>query len=162
MQLKESINIYSLSELLNFSDKLFLQEGSLYYMYKNYNCSIFLNYTPYISFSDINYKRNLMCSSDNVDIYLICWKKGQRSKIHDHPEKGCIVYVLDGELIEKIYHKYEHHKYASYNDSKILTKNDSTYNFGSNVLHQITATCDTISLHIYQKGYLPKCYDEIN
>lgn len=156
--METDIQIYSISELLQICNCSFNKEGTLYPFYNKYKCSIMFDYTSYISFSDTNYKRNLICSSHYVDIYLICWKKEQRSKIHDHPDKGCVMYILDGKLMENIYHLNKNE--PSYYCSRILPAGDSSYNFGSDVLHQIIALFDTISLHIYHKGYIPKCYEE--
>ena len=46
---------------------------------------------------------NLIFRNEKYEIYLICWNKKQISKIHDHPENGCILKVLKGELIEYRY-----------------------------------------------------------
>lgn len=150
-------NIGSISELLELCDYIYKKYDSLYILYDKYNFKIQFDYNKYISFSDLNYKRNLICSSNCVDIYLICWKKGQKSKIHDHPEKGCIMYVLSGKLTENIYHRDFNEK-LSYISSKILNENDVAYNFGIKILHQIIAESDTMSLHIYHKGYVPNYY----
>lgn len=155
-------NITSLINLSKLCDKISNKYGSL----ENLQFKINFDYTEYISFSDLNYKRNLMCSSDCVDIYLICWKKGQKSKIHDHPEKGCYMVVLDGTLKEnKYYNDYSIESDSSFKEklsfmtSSVISTNENVYNNGSNILHQIVALQNTISLHIYHKGYVPKFYN---
>ena len=43
----------------------------------------------------------LVCQTEYYDIYIISWKRSQRTKIHDHPIQGCLMKVLNGRL--KIY-----------------------------------------------------------
>ena len=153
-----NIDIMHSFELLELCNDIICKEGSLYTLYKEYNSIIFDDYFKYISFSDNDYKRNKICSSDYVDIYLICWKNGQKSKIHDHPDRGCVMYVLDGELKENIYYSTQKDN-IEYGKFNILINGESSYNHGSSILHQIVALRDTVSLHIYHKDYIPKYYD---
>jgi len=114
------------------------------------------DYREFVSYGDVSYKKNLLFASGDVDIYLICWRAGQKSKIHDHPDKGCVMIVLEGVLLETqfvmegvnlVLHK-----------KNILTVGESNYNYGSTVLHQIEPLCDTVSLHVYHTKYTPKYY----
>ena len=43
--------------------------------------------------------------NDKFDIYIITWNQYQQSKIHDHPENGCIYKILEGHLVEENYDK---------------------------------------------------------
>src|SRR5437588_12272358 len=40
--------------------------------------------TPFIRFSERSYARNLMHSGPWYQAWILCWKNGQRSPIHDH------------------------------------------------------------------------------
>ena len=157
--LSKNITIRSVVELSALCNDIYANHDSLFPLYKDHKISINFDYSSFVSFSDLNYKRNLICTNEYVDIYLICWKANQKSKIHDHPEKGCVMYVLDGELKENVYEFDKDGNKTTYKFSRILKNNDSSYNFGSTILHQIVAQSDTISLHVYCSGYLPQFYD---
>lgn len=49
---------------------------------------------------DVYSKIRLPQSTKYFDMYLICWKPYQETKIHDHPVGGCLMMVLQGELNE--------------------------------------------------------------
>ena len=55
--------------------------------------------------SNYNKKRIDKLSCDEFDMYTISWLPNQMSSIHDHPRYGCIMYLLQGTLEEKIYNK---------------------------------------------------------
>jgi hypothetical protein len=163
--------ITSVDDLLDVCNSTYKETGSLQLLYNQSSLCIDIDYSGYISFSGTSYKRNLIVSSPYVDVYLICWRGGQSSKIHDHPERGCIMYVLEGELEENIYNlsnsndnlnnnANDHNggMLVSYSHKRKLGAGDTSYNFGSKVLHQIIANRDTVSLHIYHVGYVPKFY----
>jgi cysteine dioxygenase len=107
---------------------------------------------------DDTYKKNLVYKDDDFDMYVICWKGGQRSKFHDHAENGCLLKVLEGSISEI---RKEH--------SSVLTTK-TTYkvgdiNFMNNKkgVHKIINSSDkpAVTLHIYSPAnYKCKVYDE--
>jgi len=44
-------------------------------------------------------------SNDWFDMYIIKWSPSSLSPIHNHPELGCILHILEGEILET---KYDH------------------------------------------------------
>lgn len=83
-------------------------------------------------------------SNDLFETILICWDDGSESKIHDHPENGCILQLLNGCLEEYLY------------DSNLKLQKISTFNSGdisymenSIGYHKIKCINKAISLHIY-------------
>src|SRR5262245_26512938 len=50
----------------------------------------------FIHFSDRDYQRNLIRSGEWYHLWVLCWKNGQRSPIHDHKGSSCGVRVLHG------------------------------------------------------------------
>lgn len=51
--------------------------------------------------SDSSYYKYNLIKTDMFDVFDIKWEKGCFSKIHDHPDKGCIVYMYNqGNLNE--------------------------------------------------------------
>jgi cysteine dioxygenase len=57
----------------------------------------------HICFTDKSYKRNLVHAAPNYHVWLLCWKNGQRSPIHDHAGSSCVVRVLRGVLTETLF-----------------------------------------------------------
>ncbi|PSC69833.1 cysteine dioxygenase [Micractinium conductrix] len=52
------------------------------------------------SFCDQHYVRHLVDESANVEMMLICWKKGQASRVHNHGSSHCYLTVLSGGVEE--------------------------------------------------------------
>ena len=133
-----------------FNDK------SLYhlkYILEEYNG---IDWLYHINFSQIKYTRTILYVNDVIEIILICWEKGQKSKIHDHPNRGCLLKVLDGSLTENNYNEN-----IKFFHSKILCKNDIGFKESDKILHSICANEKTVSLHIYAPpNYTPRLYDE--
>jgi cysteine dioxygenase len=57
----------------------------------------------YLHFSERTYKRNLVRAASNYHAWLLCWKNGQRSPIHNHSGSACVVRVLRGTLTETLF-----------------------------------------------------------
>ena len=54
----------------------------------------------YKFFSKNNYKKNLIYTNKDYELFLICWMPGQISKIHNHSDNGCIFKILEGKMTE--------------------------------------------------------------
>lgn len=93
------------------------------------------------------YNKKKIYSDENIDVIIISWKKGQCSKIHDHPRNGCIVRILDGELEEETY-KLTDCGLEFVNKNHLVT-NSISYREDRTILHRITALHDCVSLHVY-------------
>lgn len=106
------------------------------------------------SFCDDHYQRNLVHIDDNVEIRIICWKAGQKCRVHDHPEQGCLVKVLEGELQEECFKP----------DGSLIAVNQLrlgglSYQIGKTGLHRISnlSNSKAVTLHIYSPpGYVPQ------
>jgi DMSO/TMAO reductase YedYZ molybdopterin-dependent catalytic subunit len=57
----------------------------------------------YIRFSDRGYQRNLVRAGAWYNAWVMCWKNGQRSPVHDHAASACALRVLRGTLTETRY-----------------------------------------------------------
>lgn len=51
-------------------------------------------------FHEKHYCRNKVKGSDWYDLYIMCWKPGQHSTIHDHAESSCALQILQGTATE--------------------------------------------------------------
>ena len=106
------------------------------------------DWIKYLDFPSEGYSRNLVYKSDKFDVYVICWSKNCLSLIHNHPERGCLMKILNGILEEELYNnelkKIKH---------TILLKDDVKYIDDNIGYHRITNNRKpSISLHIYSPG----------
>src|SRR5205807_3328161 len=54
----------------------------------------------FVRFGDGAYRRNLVRAGEWYNVWVLCWKNGQRSPVHDHAASACAVRVLRGTLTE--------------------------------------------------------------
>ncbi len=57
----------------------------------------------FVRFSETQYLRNLMRSTDFYHALVLCWRSGQRSPIHNHAGSTCGFRVLVGTATETIF-----------------------------------------------------------
>jgi cysteine dioxygenase len=147
-------SIATLKNDINGEDCVINGTCTSFHALKNY---ISNDWRDLVIYNDTVYNRILIHSEEKFEIILICWKKGQRSKIHDHPENGCILKVLSGELRETRY-KFINSNLTEMSNGIIYTGGIS-YIKGSTGLHDIEALEDSVSLHIYSPpSYIAKIY----
>jgi cysteine dioxygenase len=145
------MNLLNLENLILQNINSVNKLSSLQNLVKLYNSN---DWNNYVCFDNDTYKKNLVCRHESFEIYVICWKKGQKSNIHDHPQNGCIMLLLDGELVEK---KYDTNLNLIENNK--LISRDIGYLEGNNIFHEIISKTDSISLHIYSPSlYVQKIY----
>jgi len=143
--------LYNEDKINNINNK-----SKIYYMNEKY----------YLQKKEKDYYKLKLPYTDCNDIfnmYLIKWLPGSLSPIHNHPELGCIVRILDGDVLEK---KYDHDINL---EMKTLLSNDKDYDINlkttyiddnqhyhsiSNISHKPAYT-----LHVY--GYNPLNQHEI-
>ena len=96
-------------------------------------------------------------SNDMFDMYLFKWLPGSISPIHNHPELGCIMRLLEGEILEK---KYDHdinleNQTLLTTDQKYDINLKTTYIDDSQNYHSISNISNkpVYTLHVY--GYNP-------
>jgi hypothetical protein len=98
------------------------------------------------NFTDGKYNRIKLYdySNDQFEMILICWDYNSESKIHDHPEKGCILQLFEGKLEEHLYD-------SELKIIKITTidANNISYMDNSVGYHKIKCIEKAMSLHIY-------------
>jgi len=97
------------------------------------------------------YSRNTLFRNDFFEIIFITWGAKSKSPIHDHPENGCILTVLDGNLIEERYNPQ-----GELYSNNFLKSGDIGYMENYIGKHRITNPNDrnVYSFHIYSpSGY---------
>ena len=103
-----------------------------------------VNYQKYITFSDYTYKRNIVSSNEHLEIIIMCWDTKQGSKFHKHPSNGCLMKIIEGQLMEEF-------KGKEINQTNIYEINDCSYIDNDLGIHRVfnDSNSPAISLHIY-------------
>ena len=57
----------------------------------------------HVRFSERGYARNLIRTGEWYHAWVLCWKNGQRSPIHNHAGSSCCVKVLRGTATETLF-----------------------------------------------------------
>lgn len=138
--IKDKINLI----LLNYKPEE-LNEYIEEYIDENPNLEIYT-----INVNGHNYYKYILFTSNEIDIVHIKWEKYSETTIHDHPDKGCIMMVLNnGKLIENIYFNSEYANILIKRSQKKLLYGDFGYIKSNKYLHKIIANEYTETLHIY-------------
>tara|TARA_B110000908_G_C10254981_1_gene454766 strand:- start:1066 stop:1494 length:429 start_codon:yes stop_codon:yes gene_type:complete len=92
------------------------------------------------------YNRNSLFNNDMFEIILLVWDEDSVTPLHNHPDNGCILILLEGDLKEKIINSYMtiHHKIKPGKYSYIDN------NIGK---HVIKAIKKSLSIHIYSPPF---------
>tara|TARA_B110001469_G_scaffold73793_1_gene69994 strand:+ start:4874 stop:5272 length:399 start_codon:yes stop_codon:yes gene_type:complete len=103
------------------------------------------DWKQYISFDKQDYKKNLVYRDNNFEMFVVCWLPNQETKIHNHPEGGCLLKILEGNMIEELYDKN-----FVLQEKNNLVMSDVRYIDDSIGIHKMKNNKEnTISLHIY-------------
>jgi cysteine dioxygenase len=105
----------------------------------------------FIRFGDERYRRNLVRAGEWYHAWVMCWKNGQRSPIHDHAASCCVVRVLRGTATETTF------EFAPNGQIKAVRSRDlppgSVCVTHDADLHQISnlqaGDADLVTLHVY-------------
>jgi cysteine dioxygenase len=105
----------------------------------------------YGGFNNDHYARNVVYNDEEVAIFLMCWKSGQRSLVHDHRGSLGGVRILRGILTETLFERAPNGMIkavssSDYQPSDIQIEEPTT-------IHQISnlqpVSNHAMSLHIY-------------
>ena len=108
---------------------------------------------------DSTYNRELIYSSPEYDLVIITWCKDQGCAIHNHPENGCTVKILQNSITEEL---YEPETLKLFNSST-YTKDDIMYIDDTIGYHRMCNKYDEpcVSLHVYAPGkYKPQFFSK--
>jgi len=147
-QLKKELQII-------FGEEEKIKNKTIFDLLKKYNSD---DWQKYAIFDEKEYKRNYILKSELFDIIVICWKKGQETKLHNHPEKWCYFKVLKWELQENLYE-------AKTGNLKItiLKKDAIKYEHDSIGIHKVinNSNSEAAWLYIYRSAsnYNPYNYE---
>ncbi len=121
--------------------------------------------TQYLHFNDKHYARNKVMGSKFFDLFVMCWKPGQASLVHDHADSSCALKILAGtvtevycELIDSTYRIVRPTKKTFYASGKICSAQDRE-------IHQIINSSkdeNLVTLHIYSPPLKMSAYEYEN
>ncbi len=87
------------------------------------------------------YIRHLIQKTSEFEVYCIVWNKGAETPFHGHPDGGCWMRVIVGQLHE-----------VTLAGERILSVGDTGFQKGPYGIHKIWATEASRSLHLYKPG----------
>jgi len=101
------------------------------------------DWKEYVHFNEHKYARNLVNTSENCELMVICWMAHQASPIHNHAGQNCWAAVLEGN-IKETHFKYKNTQSCEGEGPLEITQ-DSTYQKGS-----VSYIHDDIALHVLE------------
>jgi len=150
------MNSYSLNNLYNFLDKSSINDTiELKELLYNISFDDFYNLidnykNKYHNDSGIYYRHSIY-KKNNFEVVLIYWCPYSYSRIHSHPNKGCIMKVLKGYLDIDLYDDSDYSTIQHYSCKTIL-EDQIEYIKGKHGIHRISNDKNSdyaISFHIY-------------
>jgi len=109
------------------------------------------SFKGYESWSDRGYTRNLLARTENYELILLCWEKGQDTQIHCHNEQECWVYTAQGSFREKRFSFDTNTREMNLKNDMTLQKGQFSYMNDDMGYHSLENIHNgrTMSLHLY-------------
>ena len=107
----------------------------------------------YYSWSDDHYTRNQLIKTDDFELLLICFEKGQQTPIHDFNTEAAWVHTVKGKLNEERFMIDHSSGKPEKVSSVILGTNCYSFLSGQVSIHQYTNIYEsrTVSLNLYAR-----------
>jgi DMSO/TMAO reductase YedYZ molybdopterin-dependent catalytic subunit len=110
----------------------------------------------FIHFGEQSYQRNLVRAGPWYHVWVMCWKNGQRSPIHDHASSCCAVRVLRGTATETRFATAPSGDVVAVGSRELPTGSLCVTHDGD--LHQLSnlqaGGADLVTLHVYSPPLL--------
>jgi cysteine dioxygenase len=109
-------------------------------------------FEKYYSWNKDGYARNCLVKTDDFELLLICFEKGQQTPIHDFDSNQAWIHTLQGSLVEERFRVSEDGTKLEQLSS--MTINSSDYSFMSKIgIHRYKNVYEarTVSLNLYCK-----------
>ncbi|MFT6167720.1 MAG: cysteine dioxygenase [Vicingaceae bacterium] len=109
-------------------------------------------FEKYYSWKKDGYSRNCLIKTNDFELLLICYEKGQETPIHDFDSNQAWIHTLQGSLIEERFRVSENGNKLEQLSSMTISPND--YSFMSKVgIHRYKNVYEarTVSLNLYCK-----------
>jgi len=143
---------------MNLEELFQLIKDNIKHLYKILSKYNGRDWNAYRKVDETKYNKQFVYGTDEFDMYIITWNKYQQSKIHNHPENGCIYKILEGHLVDEFFNKQI--KVAGFNS---LFQDNIGYIDDNNYFHKMINYHDkvAVSLHIYSPAnHNTTYYDE--
>lgn len=89
-----------------------------------------------------------------LDVYIFKWNKCSHSGIHDHADKGCLMFLAKGEMEEYVYTNKLKYLYTNIHKSPTITFINNNIGY-----HSIKPIRKSLSIHFYYpKNYKTKYF----
>jgi len=111
-------------------------------------------FEPYTHWSDIRYTRNCVERTEEYELLLLCWDKGQRTPIHCHGGEECWVMMLEGSIKEeRLEGSHEGFVQLQKAGEEIMQEGDISYMNDDMGFHRLENMHDgrSMTLHLYVK-----------
>jgi len=104
----------------------------------------------YARWAPNRYQRVCLNRTNNMELVLLCWNKGQGTPVHNHDGKECWVHVVKGDFED---HLYTSDLPKTFIETRYVSAGESTYmtdEIGSHSLHNVSGEL-ALTLHCYAK-----------
>jgi cysteine dioxygenase len=107
------------------------------------------DFEKYFTWNRDRYTRNSLVKTDDFELLLVCWEKGQGSVVHDYDSHMAWVRTIHGELKEERFMMFDGKLERV--SSVHLGKEDFSYLAEPIAIHRYSNKADerTVSLHLY-------------
>lgn len=104
------------------------------------------DYINYIKKDEKKYNRDVVISNKDIELVIITWSKGQKSGYHGHPG-DCIFKIIENNIGEE---KLDLNNNIQ---KKVYKEGDIGYINNSIGTHNMIASVDAVTLHIYSPPF---------
>lgn len=108
----------------------------------------------YRQFDEHCYARNLVCESRWHQMYVLCWRPGQTSTVHDHKGAACGFRVLTGDCTEVRFDldgdRAHPVRSMTYPQGSVCASNDADIHMIANA----SDAHDLVTLHVYSPALI--------
>ena len=110
-------------------------------------------YEKYYSWDDSRYTRNCLIRTEEFELLLICFEKGQQTPVHDFDTQDAWVHTIVGKLSEERFRKNPNGEGLEKVGSVVIGKTEFSYINGNAGFHRYINTYESrsVSLNLYSK-----------
>ncbi|WP_052461003.1 cysteine dioxygenase [Psychroserpens mesophilus] len=144
--MKSSENIQELIQLLSESSKTHYNT-----ILNSFNFDT-IDFKDFESWSSEKYTRNCIFKDHQFELILLCWNKGQETKIHNHSSEDCWVYLLKGEM-EEVFYSLDNSNCLKEEFSQTIVPHQLSFMNDNLGFHKLRNSFEgqSLSLHVYAK-----------
>jgi cysteine dioxygenase len=118
----------------------------------------------YYRWDEARYTRNILARTDDFEVLLVCWEKGQKSPVHDFNSQEAWIHPIVGKLREERFKINIHDERLERVSNMILGDEEFSY-MKQVAIHRYSNAFEgrSVSLNVYCKPVTEwRVYDESN